>query len=313
MSQHTFIITEGSGAEVLTHIGAADQALASLNAGPAAPSETYPNMLWGDTTNMLLKIRNNADTAWLVLGFLSKDYLQTNLKNAVTNFRAQNLLATLNTKVAIDCDSILLQNPSGYVCVYENGAHTINTAVVGANGLDVGTLAASTWYYLWVIGKTDGSLAAGLASLSSTAPSMPALYTYKRLVGVFLTDATPYIRRFLQVGSRFLFDDVQQVSTGTAAQNWVNQDCSSLIPPISFLGAFGIDLNAGASVAAASLRRTGYTTGAGRLLASVNANQRQVGSEVLVGTSAAQLVTLQITAAVTAWTLYCYGFILSGV
>lgn len=61
-------------------------------------------------------------------------------------------------------------------------------AASGANGLDTGTSTASTWYYVWVI--WNGTTTAGLLSLSSTAPTMPAGYTHKALVGAILTDAT---------------------------------------------------------------------------------------------------------------------------
>ena len=42
-------------------------AIRSLNSGAAAPSTTAAYMLWLDTTNSLLKIRNASDTAWVTL------------------------------------------------------------------------------------------------------------------------------------------------------------------------------------------------------------------------------------------------------
>ncbi|RAP39558.1 hypothetical protein BYZ73_19840 [Rhodovulum viride] len=43
-------------------------AAASNNAGAAAPSETWPGMLWVDTTAKALKMRNEANSAWITLG-----------------------------------------------------------------------------------------------------------------------------------------------------------------------------------------------------------------------------------------------------
>lgn len=71
----------------------------------------------------------------------------------------------------------------------------------GANGLDTGAPAASTWYSVWLI--SNGTATAGLLSLSTTAPTMPPGYTYRRRVGWVRTDATvnKYPLAFTQAGS----------------------------------------------------------------------------------------------------------------
>lgn len=75
MSQHDFEITRAdanTGITVRAAINAALQALASLSSGETAPMITYPYMLWADATNGKLKIRNGANTAWVVLGDLDE-------------------------------------------------------------------------------------------------------------------------------------------------------------------------------------------------------------------------------------------------
>lgn len=58
---------------------------------------------------------------------------------------------------------------------------TIATTSVGtANGIDVARVNGRM-YYLWLIGKDDGTLA-GLFSASNTAPTMPTGYTWRRLL-----------------------------------------------------------------------------------------------------------------------------------
>ena len=58
---------------------------------------------------------------------------------------------------------------------------TIVTTSVGvANGIDA-TRVSGQMYYLWLIGKNDGTLA-GLFSASNTAPTMPTGYTWRRLL-----------------------------------------------------------------------------------------------------------------------------------
>lgn len=57
---------------------------------------------------------------------------------------------------------------------------------VGTNAgmLDTGAIANSD-YYIWQIKRTDTNVVDKLCSLSSTAPTMPASYTIKRLIGWF--------------------------------------------------------------------------------------------------------------------------------
>lgn len=61
----------------------------------------------------------------------------------------------------------------------------INSAVNGANGLDAGTLAASTQYAVYLIGDSRGYLpVAGILSLTSNAfPLLPLGYDSYRLLG----------------------------------------------------------------------------------------------------------------------------------
>lgn len=68
MSQHDYNVANAPGSTVRADINALAEALASQNAGNSAPSVTFPFMLWSDTTNALLKIRNAANNAWITLG-----------------------------------------------------------------------------------------------------------------------------------------------------------------------------------------------------------------------------------------------------
>ncbi|MDA1327151.1 MAG: hypothetical protein O3C34_20720 [Proteobacteria bacterium] len=63
----------------------------------------------------------------------------------------------------------------------------------GLGSLDTGTYAASTLYYVWLIQRPDTGVVDVLTSLSGTAPTMPLNYDFKRLIGAFVTDATPDI------------------------------------------------------------------------------------------------------------------------
>lgn len=82
--------------------------------------------------------------------------------------------------------AILFQN-------YQQGL-LINSAVNGANGLDTGTIAASTQYGIWIIGDSRGYLpVAGLLSLTSNAaPLLPFGYDSLRMIGFAQTDGSSH-------------------------------------------------------------------------------------------------------------------------
>ena len=69
--QHDFVIANDSGINVRGDITDALQALATCSLGTSAPSTTYPGLIWLDTTNSLIKQRNSADSAWVVIGQLA--------------------------------------------------------------------------------------------------------------------------------------------------------------------------------------------------------------------------------------------------
>lgn len=99
---------------------------------------------------------------------------------------------------------------------------TLNGAVNGANGLDTGSLAASSVYSVWVIGDSNGyQNTAGLISLSLTAPAMPENYNAKRLVGFAVTNGSSQFVDMFQVGNanerEVLFDT--KIATAITAGN----------------------------------------------------------------------------------------------
>jgi hypothetical protein len=70
----------------------------------------------------------------------------------------------------------------------------INSAVNGANGLDIGTIAASKQYAIYLIGDSRGyNQVAGLLSLTSNAaPTLPFGYDSYRLLGFAATDGSSH-------------------------------------------------------------------------------------------------------------------------
>ena len=83
MSQNDLVIANQSFPATRADINSALQALGSLNSGSTAPATTYANMLWYDTANNTLKMRSEADDAWIDLGVLNQSSLSFAPANAV--------------------------------------------------------------------------------------------------------------------------------------------------------------------------------------------------------------------------------------
>ena len=64
MSQHDYALADQAGLAFLADINAVLAAIVSNNSGTAEPADTYPYMLWADTTSGWIKQRNAGDTAW---------------------------------------------------------------------------------------------------------------------------------------------------------------------------------------------------------------------------------------------------------
>lgn len=124
--------------------------------------------------------------------FILLDMLPTAASNLVGIQGAFKKLAGsatgLSAITTYSADEIIVESPANQYQTLRAVNITPSIALSGTNGLDTGTSVASTWYSVWVI--WNGSTAAGLLSLSATAPTMPAGYTHKARVGWIRTDGT---------------------------------------------------------------------------------------------------------------------------
>lgn len=75
-----------------------------------------------------------------------------------------------------------------------------------SGGLDTGAIAASSWYHVWSIRRSDTGIVDVLFSLSATAPTMPASYDQKRRIGSIKTNASSQFLIWIQNGDQFLLD-----------------------------------------------------------------------------------------------------------
>ena len=210
-------------------------------------------------------IGNQPDTSptqWTGIDDISTDGIQgsrANLRGSVTGTSAP---------VTITADAVCVKNASGQQKVLGPISITPALTASGVNGLDTGTVGgtASTWYYVWVIWNPTTNTTAGLISLSSTAPTMPAGYTYKARVSEFRTDATgnKYPLNFTQSGNRFspkLGGNVANspvISGGAVGSiagtpaGWVTASLATIVPPTAVVIHLfiGISIGSGTAIAA---------------------------------------------------------------
>jgi hypothetical protein len=145
----------------------------------------------------------------------------------------EDLILTIASTSTVDIDATGL-NVGGYYLASIN--LTADITASGANGLDTGLEAISTWYSVWVIYNPATRTQASLLSLSATAPTMPTGYTIKRRVGWARNDAD---------GNITIIDSINKLYTDRGDPSAVDYvigdliedeafhdlDLSALIPP----------------------------------------------------------------------------------
>lgn len=133
MSQHDFNIANQGFPAFRSDLNSALTALASLSSGTSEPSSTYANMLWYDTTNDLLKMRNEDDDAWITIAYLDQTADEVEFRTAVVQ--------------AIDSAGLSLNTDEGTarLTVADSGAVDVVGTFTAARGIgdtETATLSA---------------------------------------------------------------------------------------------------------------------------------------------------------------------------
>jgi hypothetical protein len=101
MSQHDYIIDNALAPALRSDLNNALAAVVTTNSGATAPATTYANMLWYDTTNHVLKVRNEANSAFITVGTVD----QTN------NVFNPNFLPATKTEAEAGADNVKGMTP----------------------------------------------------------------------------------------------------------------------------------------------------------------------------------------------------------
>ena len=117
MAQHDYVIDNSTGANVRADINSVLQAILSNNSGSSDPSTTSPFMLFADTTNNVMKIRNAADNAFIELFQLDGTFT---LEDGSASTPALAFRDDLNTGI------------------FSSAADTFNVATAGVERMELG-------------------------------------------------------------------------------------------------------------------------------------------------------------------------------
>lgn len=147
-----------------------------------------------------------------------------------SNLVTKNNTSSPNSQFDVTADSLVLYDGTSSFYLASSVSVTANIASSGANGLDTGAEANSTWYYVWVI--YNGSTVSALLSVSATSPTMPSGYTHKFLAGAVYNGSGGNFRTTHGFG-RTVFSDSVEVLNGVGVTSWTSLSISSAIPPIA--------------------------------------------------------------------------------
>jgi hypothetical protein len=143
MAQHDYVIDNQTAPNFRADLNNALSAIVSTNSGSLAPSPTYANMLWYDDDADILRMRNEANDAWINIGTLN----QTN--NTFTPFVGGSFTTT-GTITA----NAFVGNGAGLTGI-EPTTNAVLSATAGASTGAVGT-------YAWLATDGQGAGAAGV-------------------------------------------------------------------------------------------------------------------------------------------------------
>jgi hypothetical protein len=143
------------------------------------------------------------------------------------------------TAPVVTADQVTVENSSGQFLRLSSLSVTMDFTSTGAGKLDTGSIATSTWYYIWAIAKDDGTQSC-LGSTSATSPTLPSGYTYKARIGAVRTKSgSAVFLGTIQYGRRVQYTGTPpNLASGTAGSTtvptWSAVAVANFIPTTAF-------------------------------------------------------------------------------
>jgi hypothetical protein len=135
-----------SGLDMRTQLNNIVLAILGDNTGPTPPTETYPGMMWGDTSALRLKRRNNVNDAWIDIGPL--DNFLGDITGQINNATANKVSKSGDVMTGRLTAPDFVSYGNLYV---NNGAAYLNT-----DGNIYGPAFGNDWLTTWVSNNFAG-------------------------------------------------------------------------------------------------------------------------------------------------------------
>jgi len=154
------------------------------------------------------------------------------------------------TQVTVTADELVLEDTSNNKVTVRSVNETAAITSSGANGLDTGSEASNTWYYIWIIRKSSDGTTDSLLSTSSTSPTMPSGYDQKALVSAVHNDGSSNFIDFKQAGKRYNYVVWRTLTSGNIGTgSWVSVTTTNFVPSALSTYCYG-SVNDGGSAGA---------------------------------------------------------------
>lgn len=202
----------------------ADAALSAVNTNPVVADSNglFPAIYLGDPPTFVAYkavLKTSADVTVWTTDPIAGAPVTTPISSSLLRGYLSGLQYTSSTGTTYSQDAGVATDDSNTV-VLSLVSGTINSATVGANGIDAGALTATATFHAFAIGKTDGTTAR-LLSASPSSPTMPSGYVYKRRTASMRTTVSSQIIPYLQTGDKFVLTasnaDISATNPGTTA------------------------------------------------------------------------------------------------
>tara|TARA_R110002012_G_scaffold158218_1_gene319591 strand:- start:3 stop:1376 length:1374 start_codon:yes stop_codon:yes gene_type:complete len=198
--QHDGVISNASGAAVRADLNNALAALITNSSGASTPGTTYAFQFWADTTTGQLKIRNAANSAWIVLMELDGTML---MEDGTVSAPGLAFASDLNTgffrsaadKINFATNGVERLEIGSAEVVFNDGSHDVDFRVesnshthmlcvdagLDAVGIGTGAPAASLQIHKTSAGADPTHLL--LSNISSSSGTTSSIYFAPNLVG----------------------------------------------------------------------------------------------------------------------------------
>lgn len=184
---------------------------------------------------------------------INEPFLYINGMQVRNNATTPNTKLTVNAGICRDNTNTYDINIGNYLgqgdpSITANSDTVLDTSVHGINGLDAGSLAASTVYNIYVVSDPVSANATGVMASTSDTPLIPFGYSAYRKIGYAITDASVHFLLFYLAGNnnyrQFRYDAPQATAvTAGNATSYTAVALTAFVPtlentPVSIAYAF---------------------------------------------------------------------------